>query len=149
MKMSGEEIIAAPIESVWAALNDPNTLKQCIPGCENITQKSPNAFSARVVVKLGPEGAVFAFTYVSFTGSGMLLAAIISGFQVAVAMGTRASGSLSPIEVPLTTMAVDELRVGSWLGHVRAMSAVASVTAPGVLVTATPRAVQSGTWMLS
>jgi uncharacterized protein len=59
MKMSGEEIIAAPIESVWAALNDPNVLKQCIPGCESITQKSPNAFSARVVVKLGPIKAGF------------------------------------------------------------------------------------------
>jgi uncharacterized protein len=59
MKMSGEEIIVAPIESVWAALNDPDTLKQCIPGCESITQKSPNAFSARVVVKLGPIKAGF------------------------------------------------------------------------------------------
>ena len=59
MKMSGEEIIAAPIESVWAALNDPHTLKQCIPGCESIMQKSSTAFSARVVVKLGPIKAGF------------------------------------------------------------------------------------------
>jgi carbon monoxide dehydrogenase subunit G len=59
MKMSGEEIIAAPIESVWAALNDPETLKQCIPGCESITKKSDTAFSARVVVKLGPIKAGF------------------------------------------------------------------------------------------
>jgi uncharacterized protein len=59
MKMSGEEIIAAPIESVWAALNDPDLLKQCIPGCESITKKSDTEFSARVVMKIGPIKAGF------------------------------------------------------------------------------------------
>ena len=59
MKMSGEEIIPAPIENVWAALNDPDTLKQCIPGCETITKKSDPEFSARVVMKIGPIKAGF------------------------------------------------------------------------------------------
>jgi uncharacterized protein len=59
MKMSGEETIAAPIESVWAALNDPDLLKQCIPGCESITKKSDTEFSARVVMKIGPIKAGF------------------------------------------------------------------------------------------
>ena len=59
MKMSGEEIIAAPIESVWKALNDPDILKQCIPGCESITKKSDTEMSARVVVKVGPVKAGF------------------------------------------------------------------------------------------
>ena len=52
MKMSGEEIIAAPIENVWAALNDPKILQACIPGCETIKQTSPTDFEARVVIKL-------------------------------------------------------------------------------------------------
>ena len=59
MKMSGEEIIAAPIESVWAALNDPKILQACIPGCETIKQTSPTDFEARVVIKLGPIKAGF------------------------------------------------------------------------------------------
>ena len=59
MKMSGEEVVPAPIEAVWAALNDPDLLKQCIPGCETITKKSDTAFSARVVVKIGPIKAGF------------------------------------------------------------------------------------------
>jgi uncharacterized protein len=59
MKMSGEEIIPASIETVWAALNDVEVLKQCIPGCESITQKSPTEMSARVVVKMGPVKAGF------------------------------------------------------------------------------------------
>ncbi len=59
MKMSGEEIIPAPIEAVWAALNDTEILKQCIPGCESITKKSATEMSARVVVKMGPVKAGF------------------------------------------------------------------------------------------
>jgi lactate permease len=50
-------------------------LKYPVEGLHNLVQKVPP-----VVAKPAPEAAVFAFTYVSFTGSGMLLAAIISGF---------------------------------------------------------------------
>ena len=59
MKMSGEEIIQAPIETVWKALNDPHVLKQCIPGCESVTLTSPTEMKARVVVKVGPVKAGF------------------------------------------------------------------------------------------
>jgi uncharacterized protein len=59
MKMNGEEIIAAPIESVWKALNDPKILQACIPGCESIKQTSPTDLEARVVIKLGPVKAGF------------------------------------------------------------------------------------------
>ena len=59
MKMSGEEIIPAPIEVVWKALNDTEVLKQCIPGCESITRKSDTEMSARVVAKVGPVKAGF------------------------------------------------------------------------------------------
>jgi uncharacterized protein len=59
MKMTGEEIIPAPIETVWKALNDPAVLKQCIPGCESITKKSDTEMSARVVAKVGPVKAGF------------------------------------------------------------------------------------------
>jgi uncharacterized protein len=59
MKMSGEEIIPASIETVWNALNDPDVLKQCIPGCESITKTSPTEMTARVVAKVGPVKAGF------------------------------------------------------------------------------------------
>ena len=59
MKMSGEEIIPAPREVVWKALNDPAVLKQCIPGCESITKHSDTKMEAKVVVKLGPVKARF------------------------------------------------------------------------------------------
>jgi carbon monoxide dehydrogenase subunit G len=62
MKMNGEEIIPAPIETVWAALNDTEILKQCIPGCESITKKSATEMTAKVVVKMGPVKAGFGGT---------------------------------------------------------------------------------------
>ena len=59
MDMSGEERIAAPREAVWAALNDPETLKACIPGCQSLIMKSPTELEAVVKVKIGPVSATF------------------------------------------------------------------------------------------
>lgn len=59
MDMSGEERIAAPREAVWAALNDPEVLKACIPGCQSLTMKSPNELEATVKIKIGPVSANF------------------------------------------------------------------------------------------
>lgn len=60
MEMSGEQEIAAPRDTVWAALNDPDILKQAIPGCQSIDKTDNNAFSAKVKVKVGPVNATFA-----------------------------------------------------------------------------------------
>jgi uncharacterized protein len=59
MNMQGEERIAAPVEAVWAALNDPEVLKACIPGCETLERKSATQLSAIVGLKLGPVKAKF------------------------------------------------------------------------------------------
>lgn len=59
MDMSGEYRIAAPREAVWAALNDPDLLRQCIPGCEEIEKTSPTEFTAKVTAKVGPVKARF------------------------------------------------------------------------------------------
>lgn len=59
MEISGEERIAAPREKVWAALNDPEILRQCIPGCQTLEQKSPTELAATVKLKIGPVSASF------------------------------------------------------------------------------------------
>ena len=59
MDMSGEYDIPAPRETVWAALNDPDVLRACIPGCEELTVDSPTEMSATVVQKIGPVKARF------------------------------------------------------------------------------------------
>src|SRR5262245_20587475 len=58
--IEGEERVAAPIDKVWQALNDPEVLKACIPGCQNLEKRSDTEFSATVVLKIGPIKATFA-----------------------------------------------------------------------------------------
>jgi carbon monoxide dehydrogenase subunit G len=59
MDMTGEERIAAPRDVVWAALNDPEILKQCIPGCQSLERISPTELTATVKLKIGPVSASF------------------------------------------------------------------------------------------
>jgi carbon monoxide dehydrogenase subunit G len=59
MEMNGEERIPAPREQVWKALNDPDVLRQCIPGCQSLEKKSDTEFTAVVKVKIGPVSASF------------------------------------------------------------------------------------------
>lgn len=59
MDMNGEYRIAAPREKVWAGLNDPEVLKASIPGCETLEKTGDNAFTAKVVAKVGPVKAKF------------------------------------------------------------------------------------------
>jgi len=59
LNMEGEERIAASIGKVWAALNDPEILKVCIPGCQSLEKTSENNLAATVVLKIGPIKATF------------------------------------------------------------------------------------------
>jgi carbon monoxide dehydrogenase subunit G len=59
MDMTGEYRIAAPRQRVWEGLNDPNILKDCIPGCQEIEKVSDTEFTAKVVAKVGPVRAAF------------------------------------------------------------------------------------------
>jgi carbon monoxide dehydrogenase subunit G len=60
MEMHGERRIPAPRQVVWERLNDPETLKQCIPGCESVEKVSDTEFTAKVRAKVGPVSARFA-----------------------------------------------------------------------------------------
>ena len=62
MEISGEVRIAAPRQQVWDALNDPEVLRQAVPGCKEIEKLSDTEFTARVVLKVGPVKAAFAGT---------------------------------------------------------------------------------------
>ncbi len=59
MRMDETQRVPAPQAKVWAALNDPETLKHCIPGCESLEMTSPTDMAAAVVVKVGPVKAHF------------------------------------------------------------------------------------------
>jgi len=59
MELKDEIIINASMERVYAALNDPEILRQCIPGCEELTQHSDTELEAKILLKIGPVKARF------------------------------------------------------------------------------------------
>lgn len=59
MEILGQQIIAAPRQRVWDALNDPDTLKACLPGCELVERVSPEEFRVIIKTAIGPLKARF------------------------------------------------------------------------------------------
>ena len=59
MKMNGEFRVPTDRETVWRALNDPEVLKECLPGCQEIEKTSDTEMSATLVIKVGPVKATF------------------------------------------------------------------------------------------
>ena len=59
MDMTGEQLIPARREVVWAALNDTDVLRECLPGCEAIERKSDTELTATIALRVGPVKATF------------------------------------------------------------------------------------------
>lgn len=59
MTMNGEIQLAVAREAVWAKLNDPDILKACIPGCEELEKTDDQGFRAVARMKVGPVSARF------------------------------------------------------------------------------------------
>ena len=57
--MTGEQLIPASQQDTWTALNDPEVLKACVPGCESISLVNPNEYQVLMVAKVGPVSAKF------------------------------------------------------------------------------------------
>lgn len=59
LEMSGEYVLPRDRAAVYAALNDPEVLKKCIPGCEELKKEGDSAFAAVVKLTIGPVSARF------------------------------------------------------------------------------------------
>ncbi|WP_428513404.1 CoxG family protein [Roseovarius sp.] len=59
MQMSGQREIAADRETVWAALMEPEVLKECVPGAQEVTGNPQDGYEATVTQKVGPVKATF------------------------------------------------------------------------------------------
>jgi carbon monoxide dehydrogenase subunit G len=59
MNLTGEYRLPLPRPAVWDGLNDPEMLKRCIPGCEELTKNGDTEFAAKVALKIGPMSAKF------------------------------------------------------------------------------------------
>jgi carbon monoxide dehydrogenase subunit G len=60
MEMQGSRQLAINQQQTWDALNDPEVLKLCIPGCDKIEASGENQYSMAVSLKIGPLAAKFA-----------------------------------------------------------------------------------------
>ena len=59
MELTKTRIVPAPPSAVWAALNDPAILKECLPGCESLERAGDNAFQTVMATRVGPVSARF------------------------------------------------------------------------------------------
>jgi uncharacterized protein len=59
MEMTGEQLVPASQQDTWNALNDPEILKACVPGCEAIDPLAQNEFQVAMVARVGPVSAKF------------------------------------------------------------------------------------------
>ena len=59
MEMTGEQLVPASQEDTWAALNDPEVLKACVPGCESIDRVSDAEYAVLMTARIGPVSAKF------------------------------------------------------------------------------------------
>jgi carbon monoxide dehydrogenase subunit G len=59
MEMTGEQLIPASQQDTWKALNDPDVLKACVPGCESITLVNENEYQVQMTARVGPVSAKF------------------------------------------------------------------------------------------
>ena len=59
MQMQGSRQLAATAQQAWDALNDPEILKQCIPGCQKFELESENVYTTVAAIKIGPVSAKF------------------------------------------------------------------------------------------
>jgi uncharacterized protein len=59
MELQGKHVIPLPRLQVWAALNDADVLRACIPGCQALTKTAEDRFTATVASKIGPVSTVF------------------------------------------------------------------------------------------
>src|SRR4249920_1238629 len=112
MDMSGEVRIPATQERVWAALNDPETLRKAIPGCEELTKISDTELEASARAKIGPVSARFKGKVTlsdlsppngyTLTGEGTGGAAGFAKGQAKVALSPDGDGTLLRYDVKAT-----------------------------------------------
>lgn len=120
MNVNGEYRVAAERERVWTALHDPETLRACIPGCEDVQEVAPHHFAGRVMARVGAVSTVF---------TGHLLISdedFPKGWQVSAHAESPSAGSADGTAA-VRLAAVSGGTLVSWRVHVDPAGRLASV----------------------
>lgn len=59
LDIGGSEVIQAPVEALWVALNDPVVLTRCVPGCKSMTETAPDAYKVDMQLRVAAVGGSF------------------------------------------------------------------------------------------
>ncbi len=59
MEMQGTRSLAVTQQQAWGALNDPDILRACVPGCDRMELTGENQYAVGMAVKIGPVSAKF------------------------------------------------------------------------------------------
>jgi carbon monoxide dehydrogenase subunit G len=59
MEMKGSRVVPTDVDTTWRALNDPEVLRACIPGCESIDRVSDTEYRVAMTARVGPVSAKF------------------------------------------------------------------------------------------
>jgi carbon monoxide dehydrogenase subunit G len=100
MEILGSQIIPASQQAVWDALNSPEVLKKCLPGCESVELVSPDLFQVLITVAIGPLKAKFKGTlHVTEINEPQSCVLVFEGQGGAVGFGKGSSSvSLKTVE---------------------------------------------------
>jgi uncharacterized protein len=134
VELKGERLLAADRASAWAALNDIEMLKSCIPGCESITATGENQFEIAMMAAVGPVKARFKgkLALVDVVApSAYTMKFEVSGGQAGFARG-EARVTLAEVSARQTQLAyVADAQIGGKLAQIgsRLVDAAAGATA--------------------
>jgi carbon monoxide dehydrogenase subunit G len=121
MEMSNSRTIPAPPAKVWEALNDPETLKASLPGCESLERVDDSTYKAVMAAKVGPVSAKFSGTMritESHPPSGYTLRFEGQGGAAGFANG-EARVTLTPAEADATVLQYDvKAQVGGKIAQI-------------------------------
>jgi len=62
MRLEGSNVLAAPVETVWKTINDPEALRRCTPGLKELTETGPDAYRATLVIGVAAVKGTYAGT---------------------------------------------------------------------------------------
>ena len=100
MKLENQFVVTAPIETVWAAITDPDVVAPCIPGFENAQVITPTLYKATIKVQVGPISARFVMdVQIADQSSPTHLLATVRGEE-----GSRASQLKADAELRLQAL---------------------------------------------
>jgi carbon monoxide dehydrogenase subunit G len=158
--MTGQRILPVSPQQAWNALNDPEMLKACIPGCESVTLTGPDQYEVLMAARIGPVAAKFKgkltqsdvvepVSYkISFDGQGgvagfgkgsadVRLTAIDAGTQLDYDVSAQVGGKIAQIGSRLVDAAAAKIADEFFASFETKLSEVAAASAASLAATAT------------